>query len=90
VTNGGVDIDGSNIPWSSITVYGQGVDGKLSHYLMNENIEISGNTLLGLSQGCLGITVTENVSMFNNVCKLNFPNRYSNLTIFQSENVTSH
>ena len=89
VLNGGVDFDGSNIPWSAITAYGQGSDGNLSGYIMNQDIEISGNSLLGLSQGCLGVALSQNVSIFNNVCTLNHPSSYSNLTTNQSVNVIS-
>ena len=90
VSNGGMDIDASNIPWSSITAYGQGVDGNLSTSLMNQSIEISGNTLLGLNQGCLSIALSDSVSIFNNVCQLNFPDTYSTLTTLQSYDVNSY
>jgi hypothetical protein len=68
VINGGIDL-GMDIPWSAITVYGQRRGGNLSEHLYNENIEITGNRLQGLRQGCFGIANSRNVLIKNNFCE---------------------
>gem|GEM_PF-1218994 len=66
IDNTGFD-DALDLPWSAISVYGES-GGRVSPGLVNRGVEISGNSLRNLRQGCITVANTQSAVIKQNLC----------------------
>jgi hypothetical protein len=62
----GVD-DSLDVPWSAISVYGE-AGNRMSTQPFNQYVEVTGNQIRGVRQGCVTVANSRQVKVSGNVC----------------------